>query len=57
MSSGWAWEHFGCPDGCPEACLCIPVTYLRHTLGDPPYTTISQLLRPGVHLWITQSTL
>lgn len=45
MSSGWAWRPFGYPDGCPEAHLCIPVTYLRHTLGDspplPPYTTIS----------------
>lgn len=47
MSSGWAWEHFGCPDGCPEACLCIPVTYLRHTLGDPRIQPYHNSCDPG----------
>lgn len=36
VSSGWAWGHFGYPGGCPEARLCIPVIYLRHTLGYAP---------------------
>lgn len=51
MSSGWAWGHFGYSGGCPEARLCIPMTYRRHTLGGPrppnpriqPYHTFCNL--------------
>lgn len=57
MFSGWAWVAWGYPGGSPEARLSIPVTYLRHILGDPCIPPYHTFLAPGTHLRITQSPL